>query len=294
MTVSQLLVWTALPAGRSSRHGGTLTLSVFLAPQLTATVPPGHSFAPLSLFPDFVDWPRSISTAPDGPITFTVTFDGPHGLITVPASDVTDADLDVSASAAWKAIFDPATTQVEPFTFQDYSTRTVHSFPVNQIANFVSSIYGTIGATSPSEPILLNSTLEPRDNERLAVIWVGPTSMETPEPPMSLRYCSSVLTKSSAPRNVGWPTLTWMLLLALDDAVKVAPGVDPSDAPKGIWMTCADSRMVMVKASTTPWIWKVVDPLGTTVIVAVSVNMASDPTGANPKVGTDTNEVWRV
>ena len=61
MTVSQLLVWTALPTGRS---GDTLTLSVFLAPQLSATVPMGDSFAPLSLFPDFVDWPGSISSAP--------------------------------------------------------------------------------------------------------------------------------------------------------------------------------------------------------------------------------------
>ena len=37
MTVSQLLVWTALPTGIKN---GELTLSVFLAPQLNATAPP--------------------------------------------------------------------------------------------------------------------------------------------------------------------------------------------------------------------------------------------------------------
>ena len=52
MTTSQHLVWTALPTGIT---GSTLNLSVFLAPQLTATIPAGNSFAPLSLFPDFVD-----------------------------------------------------------------------------------------------------------------------------------------------------------------------------------------------------------------------------------------------
>ena len=157
MTASQLLVWTALPNGMDDGRDQVLDLSVFLAPQLTATVPMGDAFAPLSLFPDFSDWPSTISSAPEGPITFTVTFDGPGGVLTVPATDVTPAIRPgVDAGAAWRAIFDPDTTQVEPFVFQDYSLRPVHSFPVNQIAAFVGSIYGTIGSISPTDPILLN------------------------------------------------------------------------------------------------------------------------------------------
>src|SRR5262249_29709860 len=140
MTASQQLVWTALPTGIT---GSTLNLSVFLAPQLTVTVPAGDDFAPLSMFPDFVDWPGAIAGKPGGPISFTVTFDGPHGSQTAPATIVTPAALGgVSASAAWKAIFDPDKTQVESFTFEDYSTRTIRSFPAGQIADFVSSVYG--------------------------------------------------------------------------------------------------------------------------------------------------------
>jgi hypothetical protein len=177
MTVSQLLVWTALPIGRRGRHDKDVTLSVFLAPQLTATVPSGDSFAPLSLFPDFVDWPSSKSS--HGPITFTVTFEGPHGPLTVPATNVTPSPVaGVSASAAWKAIFDPMTTQVEPFNFEDYSTRTVHSFPVNQIAAFVNSIYGTIGSISPTDPILLNATQEPGDNDNGYFTASDPTAQQ--------------------------------------------------------------------------------------------------------------------
>jgi hypothetical protein len=142
-----------------------LKLSVFLAPQLTASIPMGDSFAPLSLFPDFTDWPGSASGAPDGPVTFTVTFNGPGGMFTVPATDVTPGHPGVNAGTAWQALFDEDTTAVNPFVFQDYSARTVHSFPVNQIADFVSSIYGTIGSISPTDPILLNATLSPGDND---------------------------------------------------------------------------------------------------------------------------------
>ena len=127
MTVSQQLVWTALPTGAD---GNALTLSVFLAPQLSATTPPGESFAPLSLFPDFVDWPSTISAAPAGPVKFTVTFDGPSGPVTVKAKNVTAKPPNgFSPSAAWEAIFDPSTTQVESFSFEDYSTRPLMTFP---------------------------------------------------------------------------------------------------------------------------------------------------------------------
>ena len=105
-----------------------------------------------------------------------MTFDGPHGLVTVPATDVTKPPATVSASAAWKAIFDPTTTQVEPFTFVDYSALPVHSFPVNQIAGFVSSIYGTIGTLSPTDPILLTSTVEPGDNDNGYFAASNPTA----------------------------------------------------------------------------------------------------------------------
>ena len=74
MTVSQLLVWTALPTGPRARPD---PVGLPGPPAHGHRSPAGTAFAPLSLFPDFVDWPGSIIAAPAGPITFTVTFDGP-------------------------------------------------------------------------------------------------------------------------------------------------------------------------------------------------------------------------
>ena len=65
---------------------------------------------------------------------------------------------------------------MEPFTFEDYSARPVHSFPVDQIAGFVSSIYGTIGTLSPTDPILLTSTVEPGDNDNGYFTASNPTA----------------------------------------------------------------------------------------------------------------------
>ncbi len=156
-TISQKLVWTALPTGA---EGSALTLSVFLAPQLSATSSQPSTFFPLSLFEDFVDWPGTILTALGGPVTFTVTFQGPSGPIAVPADNVTvGPPAGFSPSAAWEAIFDQSTTQVEAFAFTDYSKRPLMTFPYNKITSFVSSIYGNLGAVSPTEPPVFTGSL---------------------------------------------------------------------------------------------------------------------------------------
>jgi hypothetical protein len=95
---------------------------------------------------------------------------------------------------------------------------------------------------------------------------------------MSLRNCSRVSTKPRAPSNVGWPTLTWILLFASDEAVNVAPGDEAS--PNGISIIGDPSRISMVKASTTPLIVNVVAPLRAIVTVAVSVNVPSSLRGS--------------
>ena len=156
MSLSQLLVWTALPNGVN--ENGNLNLSVFLAPQLTATVPKGQSFAPLSLFPDFVNWPVAINESPDGPISFTVTVTDGSSSFTETSTIVTPAPpYGVSPGAAWTAIFDAETTQVEPFTFEDYSARNIHSFPNGAIESFVSAVYGNMGSLTPSNPMILTA-----------------------------------------------------------------------------------------------------------------------------------------
>jgi hypothetical protein len=161
MTTSQVLVWTTLPTGVS---GGKLQLSVFLSPQLTASTPVGKSFAPLSLFSDFVDWPRTVTTSSGGPIKFAVTIASTTSstVETVAADIVTPAGPHgVDAGTAWRDLFTESTTAVDPWKFTDYGARAVSSFSASTIANFVGGMYGAIGVVSPTDPITLKSE---RDN----------------------------------------------------------------------------------------------------------------------------------
>jgi hypothetical protein len=155
MSVSQLLVWTALPNGYDS--SGALKLSVFLAPQLTADIPVGDQFAALSLFPDFANWPQAINQSPDGPITFTVTLSDGVNTFTENATNVTPAPpVGINPADAWAAIFDPNATSVNSFTFTDYSQRFINSFPAADIEAFVASLYGTLGTIAATNPLILS------------------------------------------------------------------------------------------------------------------------------------------
>jgi len=160
MTISQQLVWTALPNGIDSSG---LHLSVFLAPQLSADTPVGASFAPLSLFPDFVTWPTTATSTPGGPISFTVTLTDRFYNYIKQATITTSVPSELSsvnASTAWSLLFDAATTQVEPFGFQDYSQYAVETFSAQSIADYVSALYGSIGTNSPTDPLFLSTSRE--------------------------------------------------------------------------------------------------------------------------------------
>ena len=160
MTISQKIIWTALPNGID---GAGLHLSVFVAPQLTATVPVGANFATLSQFPDFVSWPTSIMSAPSGPIRFMVTLNDHFHTYQQPATIVTSlpaALTNINVANAWSLLFDPTTTQVEPFFFQDYSLSTIETFSARSVADFVASVYGSIGTNSPTDPLLLTASRE--------------------------------------------------------------------------------------------------------------------------------------
>ena len=68
--VTEVILWAALPNGFT--EDGDLALSVFVSPQLNATMS-DHSNPLLSVFPDFVDWPTTIGTEGTA-IAFRVTF----------------------------------------------------------------------------------------------------------------------------------------------------------------------------------------------------------------------------
>ena len=161
MTNQQVLVWTALPTGIS---GDTLSLSVYLSPQLTGALTPPASFVPLSDFRDFVDWPKTV--AGSDPISFTVSF-APLGAsapaATAPATIVTPAPPPgVSPSTAWTSLFDENTTSVESFALPPFLidpsthatlTPAINSFWAAQIASFIAGLYGSVGVSNPVDPI---------------------------------------------------------------------------------------------------------------------------------------------
>jgi hypothetical protein len=140
---TQTIVWTALPNGTASP--GQVHLSVFVAPQLQTNE--GGSYPPLSLFPDWVDWPQTMQTSK---LSFEVDFQG-YGSILV------DADVAGTDPARWQALFDPTKTGVTTFTYEDYSTTPIHSFSVSEVATYMKTTYGALGATSPSIPVVLSA-----------------------------------------------------------------------------------------------------------------------------------------
>ena len=123
---TQKIILTALPQGRVSSG---LSLWVHVSPQLTG--------APsLAGFPEWLVWPEFLAKA-----QFKVTIDG--------AAPVTvSAKVDSGALAAWKALFKPS-IKVDGYTFPDYTTRFIHSFPVASVLNTVKDLYQQVGIASP-------------------------------------------------------------------------------------------------------------------------------------------------
>ena len=100
------LMWTALPAGM--RRGGNgewlARVSVFLSPRLEVT----GDDAPLSAFPEFVDWPKTLRELGTDGIEFLVQMhDGESVVASVTARPAVVADVDAAPdSQAWRSIFD--------------------------------------------------------------------------------------------------------------------------------------------------------------------------------------------
>jgi len=140
---SQTVIWTALPNGRGA-SAGTLNLSVFVMPRLQTDE--GGATPRLSLFPDFTNWPTTIGAAPSGPLSFTVTFGAlpPVTATAAPGSPVPSA-------RHWAAIFDPATTGVQPWQYFDLSDVPLRSFPARAVEGFLRDAYTSIGRQHPTD-----------------------------------------------------------------------------------------------------------------------------------------------
>ncbi len=148
--VTEVILWAALPNGFT--EDGDLALSVFVSPQLNATMS-DHSNPLLSVFPDFVDWPTTIGTEGTA-IAFRVTFGTTTGSLK-PVDATYSASLD---SAGWQAVFSPTGTDVTPYEYTDMSGLPIKTFSAQKIAGYARTLYGKIGAASPTAPVTLQSS----------------------------------------------------------------------------------------------------------------------------------------
>ena len=122
-TVSQQVIWTALPRGRFP--DGSLHVVAFTTPQLTTD---DGSDSTLEQFPDFTRWP-------DVPVSWAVDIGGilvGEGVevVTQPAPR---RDL-------WEALF-PTTTLVRSFVPAEFDDKVVRSYPVADLTRYVRTLY---------------------------------------------------------------------------------------------------------------------------------------------------------
>jgi hypothetical protein len=137
---TQAIVWTALPNGIA--RAGYVRLSVFVAPQLQTDE--GGASPSLELFPDFANWPATLQGQQPS-FSFDVVFGSSPPVRVTP-------DLGALSAADWQAAFDPSVTGVTSYQFEDYSTTPIHSFDARGVAQYVSTLYGRLGATSALQP----------------------------------------------------------------------------------------------------------------------------------------------
>lgn len=140
---SLTLIWTALPAGiRFMNNTWHARISIALSPRLN--VPPGSEL-PLSSFPEFADWPRTLRMGSPEGISFRLQVrDGPRDLTETTlcplASGTEESRPD---SDAWRNIFSEKTI-VRPFNLPDSVLKAspVRTYPAREVIGSVRKAYG--------------------------------------------------------------------------------------------------------------------------------------------------------
>lgn len=139
------LIWTALPAGM--RRGGEdewlARISVFLSPRLQVN----GDEAPLSAFPEFVDWPKTLGDLETAGIEFLVHMHNGEGVAaSVPARPAAVFEDNVTPdSRAWRGIFDE-TVRVTPFDAPDDTGLrgfAVQSYDARSVVEEIRDVYAS-------------------------------------------------------------------------------------------------------------------------------------------------------
>jgi len=141
----QTLIWTTLPNGISP-DGRSLRVSVMLSPRLDPEADPAIL---KSFFPDWEDWPLTLSKA-----TFLVSYGG--GVpVKIHATQMTgpnrvDDTIGVPDSAVWRAMF-ANRLFVRGFTFKDLSKSEVLSYDTAATEGLVRDLYTKLARSADGD-----------------------------------------------------------------------------------------------------------------------------------------------
>lgn len=126
------IVWLPLPKER--RVDGRLVLSVYVSPRLV--LPGGATDGVLGDVDRMVDWPHYVNS-----LEFDVSFDGGPTV----AAERKQVDPEW-----WYRLFSPD-TPLHTHEIPDHSNTLIHTFPVQNILQFVEGAYQTIAEASPTD-----------------------------------------------------------------------------------------------------------------------------------------------
>ena len=159
----QSLMWTALPNGYSA-DGTSLRLSVLLSPRLEPQAQPN---ALSSFFPDWEDWPATLSTA-----TFTIAMSS-GGSVSIPLTQTTGPNrVDITTygapeSAIWKALCS-GSLFVRPYEYKDLSSNPVLSFDTLALAGTIRGLYRRLAASATGDMPKVSDIVDDARWDRLA------------------------------------------------------------------------------------------------------------------------------
>ena len=161
----QTLMWTTLPNGLTA-DGRGLRVSVMLSPRLD---PDGDPEILKSFFPDWEDWPLTLSNA-----TFLVSYGGgaPIKIRSTQTAGPNHVDdtIGVPDSAVWRAMF-AAKFFVRGHTFKDLSASEVLSYDTVATDDLVRSLYTELARSANGDmPLVSDIADDPRWSTLVAAV----------------------------------------------------------------------------------------------------------------------------
>jgi len=178
----QSLLWTALP-NRYTADRASLRLSVLLSPRLDPEGPFGRPQRLSTFFPDWEDWPATLSNA-----RFDISYNGQT--VSIPANLTTgvnrvDTNVGVYDSTVWKALF-TSRVMVNPFKYTDLSGSNVLSYNAMTMTDLVASMYGELARTATDNLPTITQLIE-TDGWRNLVDIVSDLDKNSIDPDTKLR-----------------------------------------------------------------------------------------------------------